>query len=111
MDKPVLKAGANFHKYKVKRNFWPKVRGCVMNPVEHPHGGGNHQHVGHPTKSSRQAPVDSMLDAVRKETEGYDYLQGYRSSTPRRKLPWSLVAPGSIVEKEFGNVRFIARHR
>ena len=26
MDKPVLKAGNNFHKYKVKRNSWPKVR-------------------------------------------------------------------------------------
>ena len=22
-----------------------QVRGCAMNPVEHPHGGGNHQHV------------------------------------------------------------------
>ena len=53
MDKPVLKAGNNFHKYKVKRNSWPKVRGCAMNPVEHPHGGGNHQHVGHPTTVSR----------------------------------------------------------
>jgi len=24
-----------------------------MNPVEHPHGGGNHQHVGHPTTVRR----------------------------------------------------------
>merc|ERR1719428_624951 len=48
MDKPVLKAGNNYHKYRVKRNCWPKVRGCAMNPVEHPHGGGNHLHVGHP---------------------------------------------------------------
>merc|ERR1712170_178536 len=39
MDKPVLKAGNNFHKYRVKRNCWPKVRGSAMNPVEHPHGG------------------------------------------------------------------------
>jgi large subunit ribosomal protein L8e len=53
MDKPVLKAGNNFHKFRVKRNSWPKVRGCAMNPVEHPHGGGNHQHVGHPTTSAR----------------------------------------------------------
>eukprot|EP00930_Biecheleria_cincta_P032276 TRINITY_DN2239_c0_g1_i5.p1 TRINITY_DN2239_c0_g1~~TRINITY_DN2239_c0_g1_i5.p1 ORF type:complete len:278 (-),score=43.18 TRINITY_DN2239_c0_g1_i5:107-871(-) len=53
MDKPVLKAGNNFHKYRVKRNSWPKVRGSAMNPVEHPHGGGNHQHVGHPTTVSR----------------------------------------------------------
>ena len=22
-----------------------QVRGCAMNPVEHPHGGGNHQHA------------------------------------------------------------------
>ena len=24
-----------------------------MNPVEHPHGGGNHQHVGKPTTVAR----------------------------------------------------------
>jgi len=52
-DKPMMKAGRAFHKYRVKRNCWPKVRGCAMNPVEHPHGGGNHQHVGHPTTSGR----------------------------------------------------------
>merc|ERR1711912_1655 len=53
MDKPMLKAGRAYHKYRVKRNCWPKVRGVAMNPVEHPHGGGNHQHVGHPTTSAR----------------------------------------------------------
>merc|ERR1712099_92985 len=46
IDKPILKAGRAFHKYRVKRNSWPKVRGVAMNPVEHPHGGGNHQHIG-----------------------------------------------------------------
>jgi large subunit ribosomal protein L8e len=35
-DKPMLKAGTAYHKYKVKRNSWPKVRGVAMNPVEHP---------------------------------------------------------------------------
>jgi len=53
LDKPIMKAGRAFHKYRVKRNSWPKVRGCAMNPVEHPHGGGNHQHVGHPTTTAR----------------------------------------------------------
>lgn len=52
-DKPMLKAGRAFHKYKVKRNEWPKVRGVAMNPVEHPHGGGNHQHIGHPSTTKR----------------------------------------------------------
>merc|ERR1712146_34383 len=43
------------HKYRVKRNCWPKVRGVAMNPVEHPHGGGNHQHIGHPSTCARAA--------------------------------------------------------
>merc|ERR1711971_872999 len=32
IDKPMLKAGRAYHKYKVKRNSWPKVRGVAMNP-------------------------------------------------------------------------------
>lgn len=45
-EKPLLKAGNAYHKFRVKRNSWPKVRGVAMNPVDHPHGGGNHQHIG-----------------------------------------------------------------
>ena len=40
-DKPILKAANAWYKNKSKRNNWPKVRGVAMNPVEHPHGGGN----------------------------------------------------------------------
>merc|ERR1712080_91119 len=36
IDKPILKAGRAYHKYKVKRTRWPKVRGVAMHPVEHP---------------------------------------------------------------------------
>ena len=45
-DKPIMKAGRAFHKYKAKRNEWPRVRGVAMNPVDHPNGGGNQQHMG-----------------------------------------------------------------
>ena len=31
IDKPLLKAGRAYHKYKVKRNSWPRVRGVAMN--------------------------------------------------------------------------------
>ncbi len=31
IDKPLLKAGRAYHKYKVKRNCWPRVRGVAMN--------------------------------------------------------------------------------
>jgi len=56
IDKPILKAGVAFHKYRVKRNCWPKVRGVAMNPVEHPHGGGNQQHIGFASTSNKYAP-------------------------------------------------------
>merc|ERR1719253_303698 len=32
-EKPMLKAGRAFHKYRVKRNSWPTVRGVAMNPA------------------------------------------------------------------------------
>jgi len=63
-DKPVLKAGNNYFKYKVKRNCWPKVRGGAMNPVEHPHGGGNHQHVGHATTVARDSPPGKKVGLI-----------------------------------------------
>lgn len=30
-DKPLLKAGTAYHKYKAKRKSWPRVRGVCMN--------------------------------------------------------------------------------
>ena len=53
IDKPLLKANATWFKMKGKRKHWPRVRGVAMNPVEHPHGGGNHQHIGHPSTVRR----------------------------------------------------------
>merc|ERR1739848_815905 len=64
IDKPLLKAGTAFHKYRVKRNCWPKVRGVAMNPVEHPHGGGNHQHIGHPSTVRRDAPPGKKVGLI-----------------------------------------------
>lgn len=54
-DKPLLKASRAMHKYKAKGNSWPKTRGVAMNPVDHPHGGGNHQHIGKASTISRYA--------------------------------------------------------
>jgi large subunit ribosomal protein L8e len=55
LEKPLLKAGTVFHKYAAKRRSWPVVRGVAMNPVDHPHGGGAHQHIGKPSTVSRNA--------------------------------------------------------
>lgn len=64
IDKPLLKAGRSYHKYKAKRNEWPKVRGVAMNPVDHPHGGGNHQHIGHASTVRRDAPSGQKVGLI-----------------------------------------------
>jgi len=63
-DKPLLKANASYYKAKAKKKNWPRVRGVAMNPVEHPHGGGNHQHVGHPTTVRRDAPRGQKVGLI-----------------------------------------------
>ena len=64
IDKPVLKAGRAYHKYKAKRNCWPKVRGVAMNPVEHPHGGGNHQHIGKASTVARDKSAGKKVGLI-----------------------------------------------
>jgi len=64
-EKPILKAGTQYFKYKAKgRALWPIVRGVAMNPVDHPHGGGNHQHIGHPSTVSRYAPPGQKVGLI-----------------------------------------------
>jgi len=64
IDKPMLKAGTSFWKYKAKRHRWPIVKGVCMNPVDHPHGGGNHQHIGHPATVRRSAPPGQKVGLI-----------------------------------------------
>ena len=54
IDKPVLKAGNQYHKYKAERHVWPRSKGVCMNPVEYPFGGGNQQHLGKPSTVRRE---------------------------------------------------------
>jgi large subunit ribosomal protein L8e len=63
-DKPLLKAGRAFHKYKAKRNEWPITRGVAMNPVDHPHGGGNQQHMGKPGTLSRHTVAGAKCGQI-----------------------------------------------
>jgi len=63
-EKPILKAGRSYWKHTAKRKHWPRVRGVAMNPVEHPHGGGNHQHIGHPTTVRRDTPAGAKVGLI-----------------------------------------------
>ncbi|KNE67438.1 hypothetical protein AMAG_11899 [Allomyces macrogynus ATCC 38327] len=64
IDKPMLKAGRAYHLNKAKRNRWPKTRGVAMNPVDHPHGGGNHQHIGHASTVARNSPAGKKVGLI-----------------------------------------------
>lgn len=55
-DSPVLKAGRHVHYLRSKAKRPYTVRGVAMNAVNHPHGGGNHQHVGRPSTVGRGTP-------------------------------------------------------
>jgi large subunit ribosomal protein L8e len=63
-DKPMLKAGRAWHKYKAKRNEWPIVRAVAMNPVDHPHGGGNQQHMGKPGTVGREVVAGAKVGQI-----------------------------------------------
>ncbi|KAI7737692.1 hypothetical protein M8C21_011864 [Ambrosia artemisiifolia] len=78
-EKPMLKAGNAYHKFRVKRNYWPKVRGVAMNPVEHPHGGGNHQHIGHASTVKRDAPPCQKVGLIAARRTGR--LRGQAAAT------------------------------
>ncbi|CAL9069718.1 unnamed protein product [Musa banksii] len=78
-EKPLLKAGNAYHKFRVKRNCWPKVRGVAMNPVEHPHGGGNHQHIGHASTVRRDAPPGQKVGLIAARRTGR--LRGQAAAT------------------------------
>lgn len=63
-EKPILKAGRKFYAQRPKRKMWPIVRGVTMNPVEHPHGGGNHQHIGKSSCVARNTPAGRKVGLI-----------------------------------------------
>ena len=55
-EKPFAKSGKKFHAYGAKSKAYFKVKGVAMNPVNHPHGGGSHPHVGTQSSVGRNTP-------------------------------------------------------
>ncbi|KCZ74933.1 hypothetical protein H311_03086 [Anncaliia algerae PRA109] len=63
-EKPILKASVAHFRAKARGQKFPKVRGVAMNPVDHPHGGGNHQHIGHPSTISIHASENAKVGLI-----------------------------------------------
>ena len=69
-EKPLLKAGAAHHRAKARGKLYPTVSGVAMNPVDHPHGGGNHQAVHGPNSVSRNAPPGKKVGNIAPKRTG-----------------------------------------
>jgi len=69
-DKPFLKAGKKYFAYRIRGKQYPVVRGVAMNAVNHPHGGGSHQHVGKPSSISRGAPPGKKVGNIAARRSG-----------------------------------------
>ena len=70
-EKPFVKAGKKYHKMKARAAKYPTVRGVAMNPVDHPHGGGGHQHVGKSKTPGRGAPPGRKVGSIAAKRTGY----------------------------------------
>lgn len=64
LEKPFAKAGKKLHAYSSRSKKAFKVRGIAMNPVDHPHGGGSHQHVGTQSTVSANAPPGRKVGRI-----------------------------------------------
>ncbi|MCD6085353.1 MAG: 50S ribosomal protein L2 [Desulfurococcales archaeon] len=69
-EKPLLKAGAAYYKWRAKSRKWPRVRGVAMNAVSHPHGGGHHQSVSFPSTVSRNTPPGRKVGHIAARRSG-----------------------------------------
>ena len=64
IEKPLLKAGKKYNMMKSKAGKYPRVSGVAMNSIDHPFGGGGHQHPGKPKTVSRGAPPGRKVGSI-----------------------------------------------
>lgn len=69
-DKPFAKAGKRYHAAMAKSWRYPQVRGVAMNPVDHPYGGGAHQHKGKPGSVKHGSPHGRNVGSISPKREG-----------------------------------------
>ncbi len=63
-EMPLRTAGAAHYKVKARGKLYPHVSGVAMNPVDNPHGGGNHQAVHGPSSVARGTPPGAKVGNI-----------------------------------------------
>jgi len=69
LEKPLLKAGANFYKKHAQNRKWPVNRGVHMSAYTHPFGGKQH-HKGRGSMTSRNAPPGRKVGHIAARSVG-----------------------------------------
>jgi len=69
LEKPLLKAGANFYKKHAQNRRWPVNRGVHMAAYNHPFGGKQH-HKGRGSMTSRNAPPGRKVGHIAARSVG-----------------------------------------
>jgi large subunit ribosomal protein L2 len=69
LEKPLLRAGANFYKKHAQNRKWPVNRGVHMSAYTHPFGGKQH-HKGRGSMTSRNAPPGRKVGHIAARSVG-----------------------------------------
>jgi large subunit ribosomal protein L2 len=69
LEKPLLRAGANFYKKHAQNRKWPVNRGVHMSAYTHPFGGKQH-HKGRGSMTSRHAPPGRKVGHIAARSVG-----------------------------------------
>lgn len=85
---------------RAKRNSWPRTRGVAMNPVDHPHGGGNHQASRVFIEFGLHLSDNSFLAHWSRLYHGSRRSRRSKSRSHRRQEDWS--SRKSALYKAFG---------
>lgn len=63
-EKPFVKAGKKHMALRSRAAKYPRVSGVAMNSVDHPFGGGGHQHPGRPKTVSRGSSPGRKVGSI-----------------------------------------------
>ena len=69
-DKPMAKAGKNYHAMRARNKLYPRTSGVAMNAVDHPFGSGRGRHVGKSKIPPIGAPPGRNVGLIRAKRTG-----------------------------------------
>jgi len=68
--KPFAKAGKMHYKMHARNLRWPRSSASARNPVDHPFGGGGHQHLGKSQTVTHDAPPGRKVGSIAARSMG-----------------------------------------